>query len=59
MGDMETTATPKDRHALQPILVRVPEDLRAALRERATLEERTQTQVIRRALRYYLELPVN
>ena len=39
-------------------MVRLPSELRDQVRERAAAEERTQTQVIRRALRRYLEEPV-
>ena len=39
---------------LQPMIIRVPDDLKELVRERAEVEERTQAQVIRRALRHYL-----
>jgi ribbon-helix-helix CopG family protein len=44
----------EDRQKLQPVIVRMPDDLRELVRERAETEERTQAQVIRRALRHYL-----
>ena len=40
---------------LQPVLVRLPRELRELLRGRADMEERTQAQVMRRALRHYLD----
>jgi predicted transcriptional regulator len=43
-----------ERETLEAMLVRLPSDLREQVRERATAEERTQAQVVRRALRYYL-----
>lgn len=48
----------RDRHTQRALVVRLPDDLRAQLRDRAAAEERTQTQVVKRALRQYLEEPV-
>lgn len=42
-----------DRH--KGVMVRVPEDVRGLLQHLAEVEERTQTQVIRRALRAYAD----
>ncbi len=39
--------------------VRLPQDLRKALRKRATEEERPASVLIRRALRQYLEAPAS
>jgi predicted transcriptional regulator len=49
------TAEPSDRETLETLLVRLPSDLREQVRERAQAEERTQAQVVRRALRYYMD----
>lgn len=38
-----------------PIVIRISEDLHAAIKERALTEERSMAQVMRRALRMYLE----
>jgi predicted transcriptional regulator len=44
----------QDRHAQGAMVVRLSDDLRARIRQAAEVEERTQTQVIRRALARYL-----
>ena len=51
---MATTGDAVEREALESMLLRLPADLKEQVRQRATAEERTQAQVIRRALRYYL-----
>ena len=49
-----------EQESLETMLVRLPSNLKEQVRQRATEEERTQAQVIRRALRHYLtEVPVS
>lgn len=52
---MEATDRRQDRHSQGALVVRLPDDLRAQIRDRAAAEERTQTQVVKRALQRYLE----
>lgn len=40
---------------LVPMLLRLPRDLRQRIREQAITEDRTQAQVVRRALKAYLD----
>lgn len=54
---MTTSSSPSE--PLQPIIIRVDNAMRVQLRERAAQEERTQAQIIRRALRAYLEKPLS
>jgi hypothetical protein len=42
----------------QQVIVRVPAEMHRAVKERAEAEERTMSQVMRRALREYLQVPV-
>lgn len=39
----------------RPVVIRMPADLHAAVKERAAAEERSMAQTIRRALRLYIE----
>jgi predicted DNA-binding protein len=58
-----TAAQPQEEQVeqtLETLLVRLPSDLKEQVRQRASKEERTQAQVVRRALRHYLtEVSVN
>lgn len=48
----EVAVTTKDT---QQVIVRMPADLHAALKERAAADERSMSQAIRHAIRRYLE----
>jgi predicted transcriptional regulator len=52
---MTNESRSQDRHTTTVLPVRLPPDLREQIRQRAVEEERTQTQVIRRAIRHYLQ----
>lgn len=41
--------------SLQPTIIRLPRDLHAAVKERAAEDERTMSQTVRIAIRYYLQ----
>lgn len=47
------------KETLFPMLVRVPHQLHEDVLARAKAEDRTMAQVVRRALRLYLERPVD
>lgn len=51
----DTATRSQDRHAQPALVVRLPDDLRTQIKDQAEKEERTLTQVVRRALRMYLE----
>jgi predicted DNA-binding protein len=57
MSVMAITTEPRsqDRHTQSPLVVRLPEDMREQVRRRAEDEERTMTQVVRRALKHYFD----
>lgn len=39
----------------KPVVIRMPSELHAQIKERAELEERSMAQTMRRALRFYIE----
>lgn len=41
--------------AMDPVVIRMPADLHAAIKAKAATEERSFAQVVRRAMRMYLE----
>jgi predicted DNA-binding protein len=50
----------EEQESLETLLVRLPSNLKEQIRQRASVEERTQAQVVRRALRHYLaEVPAS
>lgn len=51
---MERTSTRRDRME-ETAKLRLSRDLRARLQERAQAEDRSESQIIRRALEHYLE----
>lgn len=48
-----------DAESLETFLVRLPKEMREEVRNRAAIEDRTQAQIVRRALRLYLQRPAD